>query len=587
MRRWIGLEAAGVLLACGLLGPATAADDDAEGDGRRVVRDLAYAAPVADDPDAHTLDLSFPAAGSAKPPLLIFVPGHFWADRGGERSLGPHFTSVLQHEGAAVAVVRHRLAPGYRHPAAAQDVAAAVGFLLARADRFGFDPQRVYLGGHASGAHLAALVALDPAYLAAQGKGPAHLAGLVLISGVYDLDPDPAPSPEELEFYQQAFGDAGGRRAASPQRVAVTAGPPILLIAAERDIPGYVPGAVAFAESLRKGGREPAEVFLVTGRDHVSVLDLADARNPARAHVLSFLQVGDPGEDMRDLFAARRVWRDPPLSTEGFWREKARVRSFEADERFLRVANLLFQGPDPGARRLVRARRYFAVDLFDWLDALGPERAGLGPFLVLSNARGEQAVFRVAEIRPLAPRLVVGIDDERNLFRIVDLYHTLREYSWREERPRFRSMARPLGAFLLFPAEEPRALGSRVFGRYALTPESFRLSETDPWVAIRGLPDDLRAAVTRELGCVACHQLRGAGSRAGHLRARDAALVGGFGLALEDYPAETWRRYVFEQKHVAAEIGATPVPLEGAIAQRLYDLVVSEREARARPPGDE
>jgi acetyl esterase/lipase len=324
-----------------------------------VVRDLAYAAPVADDPDAHTLDLSLPAAQGARAPLLIFVPGHFWADRGGEGWLGPHFTSVLQQAGAAVALVRHRLAPEHPHPAAAQDVAAAVAFLLSRADRFGFDRQRVYLGGHASGAHLAALVGLDPAYLGAQGGTPAQLAGLLLISGVYDLDPDPAPSPEEIGFYQLAFGDAGERRAASPQRVPVTPGAPILLLVAERDIPGYVPGALAFAESLRRGGREPAEVFLAGGRDHVSVLDLTEQRNPARAHVLSFLQLGDSGgQDMQDLFAARRTWRDPPLSTEGFWKQRAKVSSFPADERFLRVANLLFQGPDAGARRLVHGRRY-------------------------------------------------------------------------------------------------------------------------------------------------------------------------------------------------------------------------------------
>ena len=578
------LAVAAALLAGALAAPVSLGADP-DGGERRVLRDLAYAAPVADDPDAHTLDLSLPAAGAVKPPLLIFVPGHFWADRGGEDSLGPHFTSELQREGAAVAVVRHRLAPTWRHPAAAQDIAAAIRFLLSGADQYGFDPERVYLGGHASGAHLAALVALDPAYLAAAGEGPARLAGLVLISGVYDLDPDPAPSPEELAFYQQAFGDAPTRRAASPQRLVAGAGPPVLLLAAERDIPGYVPGAIAFAEALRKGGREPAEFFLAMGRDHVSLLDLADPRNPVRAHVLSLLQVGDPGEDLRELFAARRTWRDPPLSTAGFWQGKAQVHSFEADERFLRVANLLFQGPDAGPRRLVRAKRYHAVALFEWLDALGPERAGLGPFLTLTNARGEQAVFRVEEIRPLAPRLVVGIDDERNLFRLLDVYHTLREYSWVEEPPRFRTMARPLGGFLLFPAEEPAELGSRVFGRFALTPESFRLSETDPWAAVRDLPDDLSATVTRALGCVACHQLRGAGARASHLRASDAAQVGGFGLALEDYPAEVWRRYVFEQRQVAAEIGATPVPLEGVIAQRLFDLVVREREAHARPPG--
>jgi hypothetical protein len=64
-------------------------------------------------------------------------------------------------------------------------------------------------------------------------------------------------------------------------------------------------------------------------------------------------------------------------------------------------------------------------------------------------------------------------------------------------------------------------------------------------------------------------------------------LVGGFGLALEDYPPETWRRYVFEQKRVAAEIGATHMAVDGPLAQRLYDLVVRERETRARPSGGE
>jgi hypothetical protein len=235
----------------------------------------------------------------------------------------------------------------------------------------------------------------------------------------------------------------------------------------------------------------------------------------------------------------------------------------------------------------VRAQRYDAVDLFEWLAALGPERVGRGDYLTLTNARGEQAVFRVAELRALAPRVVVGIDDERNLFRIVDLYHTLREYSWSQPQTRFRAMARPLGGFLLFPVEEPAALGSRVFGRYELTPESFRLTESDPWAGVRDLPEDLRSALTRDLACVACHQLRGAGARAGHLRASDAALVGGFGLALEDYPPDAWRRYIFEQRQVAAEVGATPVALEGPLAQRLYDFVVREREARARPSGGE
>jgi hypothetical protein len=118
------------------LGALIASDSLGEGESdavSRSVRGLAYGAPVADDPDAHTLDLDLPAATGAKPPLLVFVPGHFWATRAGGRSLDPHFARVLQGEGAAVALVRHRLAPTYRHPAGAEDVAAAVAFLVARA----------------------------------------------------------------------------------------------------------------------------------------------------------------------------------------------------------------------------------------------------------------------------------------------------------------------------------------------------------------------------------------------------------------------------------------------------------------------
>jgi hypothetical protein len=89
---------------------------------------------------------------------------------------------------------------------------------------------------------------------------------------------------------------------------------------------------VSFAEVLRKAGRQPAEVFLVMGREPASELDFTDERNPARTHVLSFLQMGEPGEDIRDPFAARRMWRDPPLSTQGFWQEAARLRAHDADE---------------------------------------------------------------------------------------------------------------------------------------------------------------------------------------------------------------------------------------------------------------
>jgi hypothetical protein len=84
--------------------------------------------------------------------------------------------------------------------------------------------------------------------------------------------------------------------------------------------------------------------------------------------------------------------------------------------------------------------------------------------------------------------------------------------------------------------------------------------------------------LVREKACMSCHQFRGVGARAGHIRASDGARVGGFALPLEEYPPEVWRRYCFEQAEVAAGIGADEVMLSAEWQQRLFELVVGERD---------
>ncbi len=137
-------------------------------------------------------------------------------------------------------------------------------------------------------------------------------------------------------------------------------------------------------------------------------------------------------------------------------------------------------------------------------------------------------------------------------------------------------MARPLGAFVYFGEPAPARIDPRLFGRFALTPTAFAVSESDPLAPLRDLPEAERVLLTEELRCVSCHRFRGVGARAGHLRGRDGERVGGFGLPLEEYPAKVWRRYCFEQLAVAEEIGASPVPL-GENAKLLFELVERER----------
>jgi hypothetical protein len=54
--------------------------------------------------------------------------------------------------------------------------------------------------------------------------------------------------------------------------------------------------------------------------------------------------------------------------------------------------------------------------------------------------------------------------------------------------------------------------------------------------------------------------------------------MGGHALPLERYPALVWKRFIFDQRAVAEEVGASPIQFEPGVGQALYDLIVAEKE---------
>ncbi|MCG2592258.1 alpha/beta hydrolase [Ramlibacter sp. XY19] len=133
------------------------------------------------------LDVYLPLAPRSKPPLVVFFYGGAWTrgDRAAYRFVG----EALASRGAAVAVADYRLSPQVRWPEILQDCAAATRWVFAHAEALGCDPARIFLMGHSAGAYNAAMLALDPHWLAGQGLRPAQLAGWVGLAGPYDFLP--------------------------------------------------------------------------------------------------------------------------------------------------------------------------------------------------------------------------------------------------------------------------------------------------------------------------------------------------------------------------------------------------------------
>ncbi|MEN8151699.1 MAG: alpha/beta hydrolase, partial [Planctomycetota bacterium] len=83
--------------------------------------------------------------------------------------------------------MNEKLDTGIEHPVHVQDCAAAFAWLVAHAADYGLDPDRLFVGGFSSGAHLAALLATDPSWLAAHGIDSSRIAGAIPVGGAYDM----------------------------------------------------------------------------------------------------------------------------------------------------------------------------------------------------------------------------------------------------------------------------------------------------------------------------------------------------------------------------------------------------------------
>lgn len=515
---------------------------------------------------------------AGKLPLVAFVHGGFWRESDDKYGIGHALAKSLLPSGVAVALIRYPLAPRHKFPAQPEDVARAIAYLHQVAGQYNLDTKRVFLMGHSAGAHLASLVALDRRYLRAAGAPADAVAGVIAVSGIYDLGAE-SLARRSADLIVPVFGaDAGTRRAASPVSHA-RAAPPFLVLSAENDFDGFQVDARRFAARLRATGNRGVQEIVVQGADHFTIFKtFGGARSVMRDLLLSFTGAGSLDPLHAELWAARRKWQEPPLSTEPFWARRELVNSYPVTDRFLAGFGMIY---DAGSRFELSSyplREFHAIPLSRFLDAQPRGKIGGGDYVVLTNARREKVFWRLGDIAPYDPVVVIGLDDERNLFRLSTFYRNKLAYSWKDEKPAMS--VRSLGAFIYFLKEPPAGFVSSTTAMYSLTIDSFRRVAQDPLAVIADLPQDVRDAVYFRNACVSCHSFRGSDVRSGHVRARDGEQQGGFALALGSYPPEVWRQFMFDNHKSAAAVGVRPNPVAQPAAQKLHDIVVDERKRR-------
>ncbi len=266
--------------------------------------DLAYgaASPLGSDPQRR-LDLYLPARAplavksaavptGAAPPLFIYIHGGAWVS--GDKRQYSELGETLARHGVMTAVINYRLSGegGVRHPAHAQDAAAAVAWLRRGATELGFDKSRIFVAGHSAGAHIAALLAYEPSLLAAVGERPDAIRGYIGLEGIYDLPELVRRFPSyRVDFLQVAFGsDETAWRAASPQQLPMTHRRPWLLVHSQHDELVDVEQSRRFKAALDSKS-VPAQWLLLSRGSHFGVIrELSQSGSPLLTRVLDFLR---------------------------------------------------------------------------------------------------------------------------------------------------------------------------------------------------------------------------------------------------------------------------------------------------------
>ncbi len=219
----------------------------------RCVIDVPYRA----DDYWQKLDIFVPPdAGAGKLPVFCFIHGGGWFT--GHKEWVSFMAPAILAAPAIFVTPSYRHAPQAQFPAQLDDCADAIAWVYRNIAAHGGDPERIHLGGHSAGGHLAALTALRRDQLAARGLPPDVIKACYPVSGRYDLGDGSrqgagtAPQRNGQSVVDAFLGSSGNAAAASPTENVKGNRTPFFVAVGSNDLAGFLAQARQLVAAMRE-----------------------------------------------------------------------------------------------------------------------------------------------------------------------------------------------------------------------------------------------------------------------------------------------------------------------------------------------
>jgi acetyl esterase/lipase len=246
-----------------------------DGGSRLAAADIAYSG----DP-RQRLDVYVPE-GQGPFPVIVFSYGGSW-DSGSKKDYG-FVGRALASRGYMVAIADYRLVPAVHYPAFVDDVAQSINWVIAHANEYGGDPERIFAMGHSAGAYNLVQALL-------RNNLEAKLKAVVTLAGPFDFLP--LDSPKSIA----AFSGVTDLEETQPVNADLSAAPPMLLLHGSADRTVRIHNSENLHAALKKAGR-PTELKIYKDVNHADIMlalsTLLRSRAPALDDAIDFFQKYD------------------------------------------------------------------------------------------------------------------------------------------------------------------------------------------------------------------------------------------------------------------------------------------------------